>query len=307
MFRRVVAAVAVGSLTLLAIAPVASATFPDKNGRIAFQAEVDGVVQLFTMKPNGHDIRQITFGEASASMPDWSPDGRTLTFTYGDCQVAFLRADGTGLRVLPPAEGDGTPGVDVCDGDSSFTPDGEHVVYVHYNAVLDKEDTRMKRIHGSDRELVTQAAGPDPNVSPDGTKISYKGNPVGALFVADIDGSDAVQVSPSVSVAYKSDWAPDGRHLVLSDNSEPGPDDTVNIATVRPDGTGWTYITHFDRPGEYANVGSYSPDGRWIVFRLREGDLFALYRIRPDGSGLHRITPWSTFLPRHVDWGPRSK
>jgi Tol biopolymer transport system component len=160
------------------------------------------------------------------------------------------------------------------------------------------------RLDGTDRQVITDLGGPDPNVSPDGTKVSFKGHPDGALFVANIDGSNPIQVSPSVSVAYKHDWAPDGEHLVYSDNSEPGPLETVNIATVRPDGTDRHYITHFTDPGQYAYVGSYSPDGHWIVFRLRDGDLFALYRVRPDGTGLHRITPFSTFLPRHIDWGP---
>ena len=55
------------------------------------------------------------------------------------------------------------------------------------------------------------------------SEFGFKGHPDGALFVANIDGSGAVQVSPSISVTYKHDWAPDGQHLVVSDNSEPSP------------------------------------------------------------------------------------
>ena len=69
-----------------------------------------------------------------------------------------------------------------------------------------------------------------------------------------MDGSGLVQVSPTVSVAYKHDWAPDGQHLVFSDNSEPGPTDAVNIAIVRPDGTGMQYITHRPRPSSRLSV-----------------------------------------------------
>jgi Tol biopolymer transport system component len=304
MSRRFAAALIGGALAMLTLAPTASATFPGHNGRLAFQVETDSGLQIFTMRPNGHDLRQLTHVDGNAALADWSPDGRQLTFTLNDCTIAFIDADGENLRVLPPAPGDGTPGVDVCDGDSSYTPDGERVVYDHYNAVLDKEDIRSMRLDGSDRVLVTDAGGPDPNVSPDGDRISFKGGPVGALFTSRLDGTELTQVSPSVSVSYKADWAPNGKHLVFSDNSEPGPLDNVNIATVRPDGTGLHYITHFTDAGLYANVGGYSPDGHWIVFRLSDHGMYALYVVGPAGQGLHRITPWSTFLARFIDWGP---
>ena len=119
-----------------------------------------------------------------------------------------------------------------------------------------------------------------------------------------MDGSGLVQVSPSVSVAYKSDWAPDGRRIAFSDNSEPGPDDAVNIATVRPDGTDLRYLTHYPA-GFRASVGGYSPDGQWIVFRLvGPGVVPTMYRIRPDGSDLHALYASPTIITRNLDWGP---
>jgi Tol biopolymer transport system component len=306
---RSLAAVGAASLLLVMIlAPIAQATFPDRNGRIAFQAATDAGIQIFSVRANGHDLRQVTHLDGDATTPDWSADGRQLTFTVDGCSIAFIDADGTNLRILPPAAGDGVPGQDVCDGDSSFSPDGERVVYGHYNAVVDKEDVRSMRLDGTDRVLVTDQGGPDPNVSPDGSKVSFKGAD-GALFTANIDGGDLTQVSPTESVAYKSDWAPDGNHLVFSDNSEPGPQDVVNIALVRPDGTDQHYITHFTDPGLYAYVGSYSPDGQWIVFRLTHGDPIGLYRMRPDGSDVHEIASVAQLgglIPRNIDWGPAS-
>ena len=88
----------------------------------------------------------------------------------------------------------------------------------------------------------------DPNVSPDGQKLSFKDATIGALWVQNVNGSGLVQVSPSVSVAYKSDWAPNGQRIVYSDNSEPGPNDAVNIVTVRSDGTDSRYLTHYAAP-----------------------------------------------------------
>ena len=141
--------------------------------------------------------------------------------------------------------------------------------------------------------------------------ISFKGAD-GALFVANRDGSGVHRVSPDIDVAYKHDWAPDGRHLVFSDYSNPTATQPVNVWTVRPDGTDLEAVTHFTDPAYRAYVGSYSPDGLWVVLRLEnqhrsEGQgVFALYAVHPDGSALHRITPWSMFRPRSLDWGTAS-
>ena len=40
----------------------------------------------------------------------------------------------------------------------------------------------------------------------------------------------------------QADWAPDGQHLAVSDNSGPAPDESVNVVTVRPNGSDSSYI-----------------------------------------------------------------
>lgn len=231
--RRRPAILAIAALTThttLALAPAASATFPDRNGRIAFQARTAHGFQIFTVRPNGHDLRQITHVDGDAFYPDWSPDGRQIAFAINDCSVAIMNADGSDLRLIAddPA---------LCQSDPSFTPDGQRLLFQHFDWLgTGLDEVWSMRLDGSDKRLVTGAGAVDPNASPDGRKLSFKGA-AGALFVQNMDGSGLVQVSPAVSVAYKSDWAPDGRRLVFGNNSEPGPDDPVNIYSVRPDGT----------------------------------------------------------------------
>lgn len=303
MLRRI-PPLALAAIVLFALAPVANATFPDRNGRIAFQAQTEQGVQIFTMRPNGHEVRQITHLDGDASALDWSPDGRQIAFGF-DCHVVLMNADGTNLRTLPAAPGEGFPGDDVCEGDVSFTPDGEHVVFGRYDAVLDEESAWQMRLDGTERVKLPIAAAVDPNVAPDGTRISFKLGE-GPLAVQNVDGTGLVQVSAPVNVAFKHDWAPDGEHLVYSDFAQPTSAQPVNIVTVRPDGSDVTYLTHFTDPRYRAFVGSYSPDGQWIIFRLEDGQQNALHRIRPDGTDLHRITDWSNFRPRGLDWGPKA-
>ena len=90
---------------------------PARNGRIAFQAQTDNGLQIFTVRSNGRDLRQITHVDGDAAGPDWSPDGRRIAFSLNECSVAVMDADGDNLDVIASDP-------DLCQGDPSYTPDG---------------------------------------------------------------------------------------------------------------------------------------------------------------------------------------
>ena len=76
---------------------------------------------------------------------------------------------------------------------------------------------------------------------------------------------------------------------------------------MTPNGGDLTYLTHYRKPTHRAYVGGYSPNGRWIVFRLEIGDRSGLFRMHPDGSHIKTIIPMSAFRPRFIDWGPATE
>jgi Tol biopolymer transport system component len=55
--------------------------------------------------------------------------------------------------------------------------------------------------------------------------------------------------------------------------------------------------------GRNAFAGSYSPDGRRIVFRLEQHDKAALATIDRNGRHLRLLTKLSNDKPRFIDWG----
>ena len=65
-------------IAVLSLLSPASATFPGKNGRIAFVQ--DG--EIFTMNPDGSDIKQLTHlgPDNFAEYPAWSADGKQIVF-----------------------------------------------------------------------------------------------------------------------------------------------------------------------------------------------------------------------------------
>ncbi len=292
-------------MAALVLPPTAHATYAAQNGLIAFMADTGSGYQIYTVRADGRDLQQITHVDGEALNPDWSPDGRKIAFALDECSIAIMRPDGSHMKVIPHAAPHAS---DVCEGDPSFTPDGSRLVFERYDPVIEDDAVWSMKLDGSDRLRIKFAGFGDPNVSPDGQTVSaVGGTPEGltALYTAGLDGGNVVQVATFHDIGFKSDWAPDGQHIAVTDNA----DDLslpANIATIRPDGTGLTYLTDYSSPKLRAYVGSYSPDGRWIVFRLEDHGRFSLFRMRPDGEEVRAILGPSKFKPRSIDWGPAS-
>jgi Tol biopolymer transport system component len=293
----------VAALALL-VPAVAQATFPGHNGLIAFQADTGDGNQLYTVRANGHGLRQITHVNGEATTPDWSPNGRWIAFSLNECTVARIHPDGTGMRTVPSQ----TPGG--CETDPAFTPDGHHLIFERFDPATDDDAIWIMRLNGEGRHRLGTGPGgaATPEISPDGqtvTFLSFTPGDMTAIFAVGIHGGPVSQVTPTLwGIAFKHDWAPDGSRLVTSDNAD-DPSRPTNVVTIRPDGTGLLYLTDLQTPDQRAFAGTYSPDGRWIVFRRVDGDQAALMVMRTGGQGMHAILPFSDFRPRNIDWGPR--
>jgi Tol biopolymer transport system component len=71
---------------------------------------------------------------------------------------------------------------------------------------------------------------------------------------------------------------------------------------MRPDGSHRVAVTHYKKGLKQAYVGSFSPDGKWIVMRVEDAKGFHLARIRPNGTGL-RVISNGRRPQRSSDWG----
>jgi len=307
------AAVAVVGLT-----PTTSVADPAPDvgrGRIVFSGEADDGAQLFTVWPNGTHLTQITHVDGAAVQPDWSPDGRTIVFEWdlpddAGAVTALVDADGGNLRTLSPT---------ICiDAQPSFSPDGARIVYESYDCDVD-DALYSRAVDGSDVQRITPV-GPngytDPNVSADGTRLAYVEFENGvefrqALVVSDVDGSNVHRLTPySFDVGIKVAWSPDGRQLAFTKDANPidgGPLE-ANVAVINADGTGLDVLTDYHGGRFSAFLGSYSPDGRWILYRLQdnENEHYELWRMWPDGTHRQRIVDLGGLLGRASDWGAPS-
>ncbi len=297
-----------------------SVTTSGSNGPIVFTLELPHSQQLEVLDPVTGSLRLLTHRQGvDAANADWSPSGRQVVFEAGANDRAFIQvvhSDGTHRRTLHP-------GLTGYLGQPAFVPHRNLVVFERFDPATGDDSLWVMHRDGTNARRLTTNPFPDeggdtdPNVSPDGRTVSFVRASVWddqqALYSVRLDGSHLRRLLPyAADVGVKHDWSPDGRHIVVSLNANEGsrPHASANVATIRPDGSHLRRLTHFKHRELNALVGGYSPDGRWIVYRVETGageptlpgERYALMKVSPQG-GEPVLVAAVDGRPRNIDWG----
>ena len=203
----------------------------------------------------------------------------------------------------------------------SYSPDGRHIVDTDSSSRISELDlpaeARMfvMNADGSDRHVLFEIATGSPlgpAWSPRGDRIAFGlGDSRRALrtttgasqiFVIAPDGSGLRRVTPDDEANYHfPDWSPDGTRLVLRVASPR----FKTLAILDVDSGRVTPLVPTPE-GRVDNMAKWSPKGDLIAFTSnREGD-YEIYTIRPDGTGLTRLTN-SLGSNAHAAWSPDGK
>jgi len=127
-----------------------------------------------------------------------------------------IGADGSGLRQVTAGAGD--------DAELDISADGKRIVFstLRENIGLAQLDLQAKPGQQSVKLLTTDPARNQfgPSYSPDGKRLAYftnfKGAENEAIWVADADGSNAVQLVRDERGSIFPAWTPDGKYLVYT-------------------------------------------------------------------------------------------
>ncbi len=245
--------------------------------------------------------------EMDATQPAWSPHGQRIAF-WG------VRGQG-GQRDLwtLAATGSETP-TDVTndaavDWNPVWSPDGRHLYFSSgrggaMNLWRVPIDEASGRVLGNPEPLTVPALwSGDISLARDGRHLAYATRePRSSLHRVAFDPVKGTLVGPpslvlggSRKLGFQS-LSPDGQWLAFTTGGL-----RENLCVVRVDGTGYRQLT--DDPSR--NRGpAWSPDGERIVFYSDRSGQYDLWIIRPDGSGLERLTATTgpaLLVPR---WSP---
>jgi TolB protein len=303
----VVRAVLLALLGFALLAPVAGATPPGANGKIAFSIRGE----IHTVEADGSGFRQLVRPDEDAKrdwLPAWSPDGSRLA-TFGEVLERNVFGDlqwSTGGLQVFGADGSGFTRLDTprqhFSGQASWSPYGDEIVYA--SDEFGDSSLYIVGADGSNPRLLVygpydQAAW-DPAWSPDGQWIAFtrevddRGDT--DLFLIRPDGSGLHRVLERPGQELGPSWSPDGRTLAFT-----GSDPVV----LTGGGTGWYFTGHsiytvpaaggtVTRLTQATHDGSpaWSPDGRLIAFQRHvlvpeQTDETRLWLMNADGSDQH--------------------
>jgi hypothetical protein len=175
-----------------------------------------------TIDLDSGEIREIVSPERgfTLSNPNWSPDGRFLSFT----EVTGM--EGSGFFAYYDFEGQQYVAWDEAIGRESWSPDGELLTYArHTYAATGDERLYLRSRQGEEQMIGLDYEGPayatNPVFSPDGNQIAYLAFLEGpetqnaTVMVLDL-ASDQARPLGQFEGVWELGWASDGSKLVFS-------------------------------------------------------------------------------------------
>jgi TolB protein len=246
---------AAGVVSLAMALPLSGATSSGRNGLLVYEAQSGKHLQLSTIKADGSGARPLTsFADSDAVWPDWSADGKRIVF-----------------------ERDGFSGVRV-----------SRAVIVSMNA------------NGSGMRALTRTGlSGRPSWSPDGKLIVFTTLQYGRRATVSVMSADGRGVRVLTSTPLPANgqgqgldsptFSPDGKRIAFVWIKKTG----SAIFVMTASGGALKQVTPW-KTG-VADKIDWSPDGSRIAFSspefgVRPGISSNVFIVRPDGSGLVKLT-----------------
>lgn len=195
-----------------------------------------GQFELFTVKRDGTDLKQLTSTGAYNAEATVSRDGKRVIFTStrdGDVDLYTMNVDGSDVRRITTRVG--------YDGGAFFSPDGSKIVWRAQYPVTAADSADYLRLLKN--RLVRPA------------KLE--------LWVANADGSNPKQITNLGGANFAPFFHPDGKRIIFSSNHADPRGRAFDLYLINVDGTGLEKVTN---SGDFDGFPMFSPDGKRLVF-----------------------------------------
>jgi Tol biopolymer transport system component len=271
-------------------APAPTITASELQGRLLFgrMGGAFGDATIFTANADGSGDERIGgfLADKTTCCPRWSPDGSRIAFVALTDDERFttglIDPDGSNLQRF---ELEGT-WQGAC---SHWMPDGQRMVCI---GGFDDASGGIYTVRASDgrdpQPVITGVTVFSTDLSPDGERIVFVGDPVGpptgvdpdapvgSLYVVNIDGTGLERITPDgVYGLFSTRWSPDGEWILFAGLGRTGDP----LYAVRPDGSELRVVYEDEQRG--AVHPAWSPDGEFIVFALDPPNTVATLSVSP--------------------------
>ena len=291
---------------------------PDDT-EILFTSDRDGDSEIFVMKTDGTDVRQLTNNSADdvATNGAWRRTRRG-SHLFGDVPVGHWADEAIGWAV--------THGIITGTSDRTFDLDGNvsraDIVTLLYRTAHLLDSSRIDSTGVlQNGEIVFHAwaddnyeifkANPDgifqlthtpshedhPAVSPDGAQIAFTRSRDGdfEIFVMDADGTNVQQLTVNTHYDALPTWSADGTTIAFVRDLGQG----LQIFVMNTDGTNQHQLTK--APTNH-NSPIWSPDGAKIAFAKQTPTNDEIFVMNADGTNQQQLT--SGYIDSHPAWSP---
>ncbi len=193
---------------------------------------------IFTAKPDGSKVKQLTNTKGYDAEATVSPDGSKIVFTStrdGDLDIYVMDNNGKNVKRLTTALG--------YDGGAFFSPNGKEIVYRSYQPKTEAEIARYKDRLANDL------------IEPNNFEV----------WIMNADGSNKRQITKLGAASFAPFFTPDGKRIIFCTNhfADDPQKRNFDLALINTDGTGLERVTYNE---SFDGFPMFSPDGKKLVF-----------------------------------------
>lgn len=209
---------------------------PKPAPRQGYAWDVFPTYDIFTAKPDGSDLKQLTKTNGYDAEATISPDGKKIVFTSlrdGDLDIYTMDTNGKNVKRLTSELG--------YDGGAFFSPDNKSIVYRSYQPNTPEQIARYKQ------KLAENI------IEPNNFEI----------WTMNIDGSNKKQITKQGAASFAPFFTPDGKRIIFSSNLENPRGRNFDLYLVNLDGSNLERVTYTE---VFDGFPMFSPDGKKIAF-----------------------------------------